>query len=64
MLSEDLPEFGIKSCPLLQLGRIVWPPLLIKAREPLKSAELQEPVAGIFPRGHGIGAFSYVWQFL
>src|SRR5260370_22774700 len=31
MLSEDLPEFCIQRCPLLQLGRIVWPPLLIKA---------------------------------
>src|ERR1035437_1410432 len=31
MLSEDLPEFCIQCCPLLQLGRIVWPPLLIKA---------------------------------
>jgi len=31
MLSEDLPELCIQRCPLLQLGRIVWPPLLIKA---------------------------------
>ena len=31
MLSEDLPEFCIQCCPLLQLGRIVGPPLLPKA---------------------------------
>src|ERR1035438_8665213 len=31
MLSEDLPEPCIQRCPLLQLGRIVWPPLLPKA---------------------------------
>src|ERR1035441_1044835 len=31
MLPEDLPELCIQRCPLLQLGRIVWPPLLIEA---------------------------------
>src|ERR1039458_6564584 len=31
MLSEDLPELFIQRRPLLQLGRVVWPPLLIKA---------------------------------
>ena len=31
MLSEDLPELFIQRCPLLHLGRIVWPPLLPKA---------------------------------
>ena len=31
------------------------------AREPLKNVELQEPVAGIFPRGHEIGAFFVCW---
>jgi hypothetical protein len=34
------------------------------SRKPLKSAELQEPVAGILPRGHEISAFSSVWQFI
>jgi len=31
MPPEDLPELFIQRCPLLQLGRIVWPPLLPKA---------------------------------
>src|ERR1035437_9001146 len=31
MLSEDFPELFIQRCPLLQLWRIVWPPLLSKA---------------------------------
>src|SRR5450759_806402 len=31
MLSEDLPELLKQCCPLLQLGRIVWPPLPLKA---------------------------------
>jgi hypothetical protein len=31
-------------------------------REPLKSAELEESVAGIFLQGHEISAFSYVRQ--
>jgi hypothetical protein len=33
-----------------------------RLREPLKSAELEESVAGIFLQGHEIGAFSYVRQ--
>src|ERR1017187_3785118 len=32
MLSEDLSELFIKRCPLLQLGRIVGPPLPLKAQ--------------------------------
>jgi hypothetical protein len=28
--SEDLPELFIQRCPLLQFGRIVGPPLLLK----------------------------------
>src|SRR6266498_1184708 len=32
MLSEDLPELFKQRCPLLQLGRIVWSPLLLKAQ--------------------------------
>src|ERR1700679_3628565 len=31
VLSEDLPEPFKQRCPLLQLGRIVWPPLPLKA---------------------------------
>jgi hypothetical protein len=31
MLSEDLSELFEQRCPLLQLGRIVWPPLPLKA---------------------------------
>ena len=31
MLSEDLPELFKQRCPLLQLGRIVWPPIPPKA---------------------------------
>jgi len=34
----------------------------MKAKEPLKSAELEESVAGIFLQGHEISAFSYVRQ--
>ena len=36
--------------------------IYLKLREPLKSAELEESVAGIFLQGHEIGAFSYVRQ--
>ena len=32
VLSEDLPELLKQRCPLLQLGRIVWPPLPPKAQ--------------------------------
>src|ERR1700693_162495 len=32
MLPEDLPELFKQRCPLLQLGRIVWPPLPLKAQ--------------------------------
>ena len=31
MLPEDLPELRKQRCSLLQLGRIVWPPLPLKA---------------------------------
>ena len=30
MLSEDLPELFKQRCPLLQLGRVVWPPFYRK----------------------------------
>src|SRR5579863_2357428 len=33
MLPEDFPELRIQRCPLFQLGRIVWPPLLIEAED-------------------------------
>src|SRR5882672_10470426 len=32
VLSEDLPELFKQRCPLLQLGRIVWSPLPLKAQ--------------------------------
>jgi hypothetical protein len=32
ILPEDFPEFFKQRCPLLQLGRIVWPPLPLKAQ--------------------------------
>src|SRR5271165_5396172 len=32
MLPEDLPELFKQRCPFLQLGRIVWPPLPLKAQ--------------------------------
>ena len=43
MLPEDLPELCIQRCPLLQLGRVVWPPLLVKAEYApiLKSQEAE-----------------------
>src|SRR5579863_8107232 len=33
MLPEDFPELRIQRCPLFQLARIVWPPLLIDAED-------------------------------
>src|SRR5664279_344523 len=52
MLAEDLPEPFKQRCPLLQLGRIVWPPLPLKTQHTPKFKTQESEALSLFQIHH------------